>query len=146
MALQSSSTSSRLERVGMQALSSDEGLFVLGSILRSTYSGASVGMSLPLLAALPISWGRFLKLMPSVRAFFSEMSIEGIGSEDAQKGPTRHSAMASLSPEERTSQIVSQLQVIVNGVVGREVGVDEPLMDVRASAGCYMRGRGRTSP
>merc|ERR1719248_291537 len=63
MALKSSSTSSRLERVGMQALSSDEGLFVLGSILRSTYSGASVGMSLPLLAALPISWGRFLRRM-----------------------------------------------------------------------------------
>ena len=62
----------------MQALSSDEGLFVLGSILRSTYSGASVGMSLPLLAALPISWGRFLKLMPSVPAFFSEVERDAL--------------------------------------------------------------------
>merc|ERR1711970_1419012 len=84
MALRDPSTTARLERVGMPALSGEEGLFVLGSILRSTYSGASVGMSLPLLAALPISWGRFLKLMPSVPAFFSEISIEGIGSEDAQ--------------------------------------------------------------
>jgi len=130
--LQSSSTSSRLERVGMQALSSDEGLFVLGSILRSTYSGASVGMSLPLLAALPISWGRFLKLMPSVPAFFSEVEKDALEADGgrAVAGQTGFAAqLAKLSEKERTSQIETYLTGVVGDVLGREVGGDEPLMD-----------------
>ncbi|QDZ22808.1 polyketide synthase [Chloropicon primus] len=132
MALQSSSTSSRLERVGMQSLTSVEGLCVLGSILRSANDSVSAGMSLPLVAAAPISWGRFLKLMPSVPAFFSEVerdALEADGSKSVS-GQTGFAAqLAKLSENERTSQIETYLTGVVGDVLGREVGGDEPLLD-----------------
>ncbi|MCP4500404.1 MAG: KR domain-containing protein, partial [Deltaproteobacteria bacterium] len=130
MALQSSSTATRLERVGMQALSSEEGLSVLGSILRST-QGSPVGMSMPLLAAAPIVWKRFLQLMPSVPSFFNEVAADADkdGGRSGQ-GQTGFAAqLAKLSEKERTEQVQTYLAGIVGDVLGREVGGDEPLLD-----------------
>lgn len=132
MALQSSSTSSRLERVGMHSLTSVEGLCVLGSILRSANDSVSAGMSLPLVAAAPISWDRFLKLMPSVPAFFSEVERDALEADGSKSvaGQTGFAAqLAKLSENERTSQIETYLTGVVGDVLGREVGGDEPLLD-----------------
>lgn len=115
----------------MHSLTSVEGLCVLGSIMRSTHH-ASAGMSLPLLAAAPISWGRFLKLMPAVPAFFSEVEREAMEAEGGRsvKGQSGFAAqLAKLSDKERTEQVQTYLSGIVGDVVGREVGGDEPLLD-----------------
>ena len=129
MALQNSSTTNRLERFGLQSMSSETGLCVLGSILRSSH-GSCVGVSMPVLAAAPIQWNRFLQLMPSVPAFCSEVGRDAMAEDGggcASQGQTGFaSQLAKLSEKERTEQVQTYLTGVVGDVLGREVGGDEP--------------------
>merc|ERR1719396_175646 len=101
-------------------------------MLRST-QGPYVGMSMPLLAAVPMVWSRFLQLMPSVPAFLSEVARDAGGEEQgrgAGQGQTGFAAqLAKLSEKERTEQVQTYLTGVVGDVLGREVGGDEPLLD-----------------
>ncbi|QDZ22810.1 polyketide synthase [Chloropicon primus] len=128
MALQSSSTSSRLERVGMPALSGEEGLSVLKSVLyeNSSHRFGSPCVSNAVVSAVPFVWDKFLAGVGESKVFdnFRKATSVSIESSSSQV-PVQRSGKVRFQKE----AIISSVGALAASVVGREISAEEPLME-----------------
>merc|ERR1711970_631312 len=124
MALRDPSTTARLERVGMPALSGEEGLSVLRSILYERYSDLGRHGSLAVVSAVPFVWDRFLsgagdvKVFENFRNFFPK-DVDEVVALDF----TSVDALVSLE------YVKSNVQTLVTGILGVELNDDASFME-----------------
>ena len=133
MAAEDSGTLGRLERMGMGALAPAQGLGVLESVLRhGARCAGALGGELPLVAAAPFAWERFLSGSRLGSPFFSEFAsaVRGGGAADAAlaSAPGALAAARGTAAEQRQF-VAAQVSAVVRGLLGADVGDDEPLMD-----------------
>merc|ERR1711970_84003 len=127
MALRDPSTTARLERVGMPALSGEEGLSVLRSILYKRYSDLGRHGSLAVVTAVPFVWDRFLSGAGDVKVFdnFRSISSAAPAVGDSLRGPSQQSVQVRLEKD----AIILAVGALAASVVGREISTEEPLME-----------------
>ena len=127
MALRDPSTTARLERVGMPALSGEEGLSVLRSILYERYSDLGRHGSLAVVSAVPFVWDRFLSGAGDVKVFdnFRSISSAAPAVGDSLRGPSQQSVQVRLEKD----AIILAVGALAASVVGREISTEEPLME-----------------
>jgi len=135
MAAEDSGTLGRLERMGMGALAPAQGLGVLEGVLRHGARCAGVlGGELPLVAASPFVWDRFLSGSRRSSPFFSEFASAASSAADAAQGGASPAApagalLAAGTLAEQRQFVAAQVSAVVRGLLGADVGDDEPLMD-----------------
>ena len=116
----------------MGLLSADQGFSALQSVLHAlcSLSGSRVGVSSEL-GASPFMWPRLLSRMQPVPAFYSEFSpAVNLGESAVLSGSVAgRDVVASGAASWRLEEVAAELLVVVKGVLGAEVGPNEPLMD-----------------
>ena len=131
MAAGDASTAARVERSGMALLEPQQGLTVLAGMLEPAQ------MPVPLLAASAFVWDKFLQRLGSsstaVPPFFAEFASArstsvGSSSTGAAGQGGRSSGVAALSAADRKAAVLEQVQESVRGILGTDIGPDEPLM------------------
>ena len=130
MASRDKATFARIDRSGMGLLSAHQGLTALHSALHAllSLSGSRIDVRSEV-GASPISWSRLLSIMrpfPAVYSEFDEVpagSSAGLGSASA---PATGSAIGAAVRSKE--DVATELLQVLKGVVGSDVGVDEPLM------------------
>ncbi|QDZ22811.1 polyketide synthase [Chloropicon primus] len=128
MALRDPSTTARLERVGMPALSGEEGLSVLKSVLyeNSSHRFGSPCVSNAVVSAVPFVWDKFLAGVGESKVFdnFRKATSVSIESSSSQV-PVQRSGKVRFQKE----AIISSVGALAASVVGREISAEEPLME-----------------
>ena len=133
MAAGDASTAARVERTGMALVQPERGLAVLGGLLVASSPAP------PLLAATPFAWDKFLRRFASSGqtppAFFGEFaaaaelaSAGGAVAASGSGGSGRHARAGGMAPAERKAAVLAQVQDAVRGILGADIGSDEPLM------------------
>jgi len=120
MAAGSAGARARLQRLGLGMLTAQQGLATLESVLAGSGAGTAVQ------AAVAADWPRLLAgLHPDAQALFAELA--GTNVLDAPAGPVsvmQHPAVGLRRFEDLTARVAAAVET----VVGRAVGIDEPLM------------------
>ena len=120
MAVGSAGARARLQRLGLVMLTAQQGLAALESVLSG--SGAINAVQ----AAVAADWPRLVSgLHPDAHALFAELSgADALGAPAAPASAQQHRRFGSGRLEDLTAGIAAA----VEAVVGRAVGIDEPLM------------------
>ncbi|MED5470008.1 MAG: KR domain-containing protein, partial [Cyanobacteriota bacterium] len=125
MAMQHSSTAARLERVGMPALSVEEGLRALRAALGSMSSVSSLSSMdrVSVVSAVPFVWERFLRgVGPDVKLF------DDFRSSDATQVDVEVSASKPLLAGTWDKEVIrTTVNTMAADVLGRSMEEDEPL-------------------
>ena len=145
MASGDAATLARLSRMGMGALAPEQGLSVLEAVLRhAVLRGGLPGGALPLVAASPFVWERFLPAASHGSPFFDAFAIaagavvgDDTGGAAGRAGPvsgTDGGGVAAGRPlagtaSEQRAFVASTVSAVVRGLLGADVGEDEPLME-----------------
>ncbi len=133
MAANDASTAARVERTGMALVQPDQGMAVLGGLLEA--SGAAPA----LLAATPFAWDKFMRRFAGsgqpAPEFFAEFAGSALGvvggaapAAGGRGSKAARAATAGLSAADRKAAVLSQVQDAVRGILGADIGADEPLM------------------
>ena len=133
MAARDKSVSDRAERSGYGLLTTQQGLSALQSALHALHalSGSRIGVRSEL-GASPFSWPRLLSWMRPVPDAYSEFipAAIGAGSALAPSGPSiRPAAGVPRASFQRVEDVASELLIVLKGILGSEIGLNEPLMD-----------------
>ena len=133
MAANDASTAARVERTGMALVQPQQGMALLGGLLEAA------GRAPPLLAATPFAWDKFMHRFASsgqpTPAFFAEFAGASLGTAGGaaaaaggRGGKAARAATAGVSAADRKAAVLSQVQDAVRGILGSDIGADEPLM------------------
>ena len=125
MAARDKSVSDRAERSGYGLLTTQQGLSALQSALHALHalSGSRVGVSSEL-GASPFSWPRLLSWMRPAPAVYSEF----LPASGPALGSSSRLAVGRASFQ-RVEDVASELLLVLKGILGSDVGLDDPLMD-----------------
>jgi acyl carrier protein len=122
--------------MGMGALAPQQGLSALQSVLcGGARCGGGLGGALAQVAASPFVWERFLAGGGRDAPFFSEFATAderaggGAVRPGASAGARGAAAATQLEVAERRAFLASQVAATVRGLLGADVGADEPLME-----------------
>ena len=159
MALKDPGIASRMERAGMGLLTVEEGLGALAAVLGGLGSPVSGGLGLggPRLwraemGAASVAWPRLLGQMKAplpdvyadlassessaaaasagpILALAPPSSLGPSAEAPSRRAPSPASSLPAASRAERLASAVATVSGVVRGVLGAEIGHDEPLMD-----------------
>ena len=123
MAAQDASTAARLERLGMGLLSISSGLAALAAAVGSSGGG---GSGAAVLAAVPFRWRQLVAAArkPLPQRFAPYASGAATVTRRASTAP----APAALAAALDAAEVQAAVEDAVRGILGADVGADEPLM------------------
>jgi NADPH:quinone reductase-like Zn-dependent oxidoreductase/acyl carrier protein len=131
MAAGEAQTAARVERMGMSLISPAAGLAALEGVL-----GSSISRHQPLVAAIPFSWDRFLARLPAVTEFFSAVAPAASTAAAAGVSGGHHGTVSAAGQSGPATAggislqgINSQVSAAVSAVVGKELSVEDSLME-----------------
>jgi NADPH:quinone reductase-like Zn-dependent oxidoreductase/acyl carrier protein len=127
MASADAQTAARVERMGMSQISPAAGLAALEGVL-----GCSVARHRSLVAATPFLWDRFFARLPAVPDFLSAVAPTAISPAAASSSATsagQAGGAAAAAAGVSLQGISSQVTAAVAAVVGRELSVEDSLME-----------------
>ena len=129
MAAGDTTTAARIERTGMSLLAPSQGLGILEGMFLSTKPSTA----LPVIAATPFVWGKFLKRFgakPPVlfSEFVQEIKVEKDGSTADGASGSAGAAWAGISQGDRKVAVETLVKDAVRSILGADVSANEPLM------------------
>ena len=127
MAAGAAAARTRLQRLGLGMLTAQQGLTALGNVL------AKSSMAYAVQAAIVADWPRLLGgLHPDAQAMFSELSgaveLAATSSLPHISAAAAGQLMPSAADGQRLQEVVAWVANAVEAVVGKSVGVNDPLM------------------
>lgn len=117
---------SKVSRLGMHMLTQEMGLGALESILkqgRTLETGS-------LVSVVPFDWSRFSRTTKRPGFTFNEFITSNKAEVDtANKNGSSNSTRLETKVRHNSTNVVLEVEKIVEGIVGRHVNIDQPLMD-----------------
>jgi len=128
MAAQNKSTMLRMERLGLGMLTAEQGVSALASALRRGTRAPAVRALAPQLTVNAFRWPAYLAHYAAAPAVFSNFRF----AQPVDSSMVVSATPAAVAPVSRASleaTLQREVSAVVAGVLGAQVGEDEPLME-----------------
>ena len=140
MAANDASTAARVARTGMALLAPSQGLAVLEALLVPAQQSRAAAPAPAVLAATPFVWDTLMQRFAGEHppAFFSEFALEAAAASGSTASGSSNSrgrsargkpaVVSGVSAADRKAAVLAQVQDAARGILGADVGPEEPLM------------------